>query len=190
MIQGCWYLRRSTDRWLLWKNSTTRLDGLECWHGRFVVILTLRIYIYTLVLTWLLEDHDYNIYYPKITPWRHVRLVSITNSPPSLHPIHVITYSRMLPLSSVEQFFCRMMMYSRPQMPHRMLGWNPPAEWCSSGKFGSHVISERSIEVDKAKVETVEQLPLPTDVKSLRSYLGHAKFYRRFIKDFSKITKP
>jgi hypothetical protein len=53
-----------------------------------------------------------------------------------------------------------------------------------------HVISERVIEVDKAKVETVEQLPPPTDVKSLRSFLGHAGFYRKFIKDFSKITKP
>jgi hypothetical protein len=33
MIQGCQYLRRSTDRWLLLKNSTTRLEGLESWHG-------------------------------------------------------------------------------------------------------------------------------------------------------------
>jgi hypothetical protein len=53
-----------------------------------------------------------------------------------------------------------------------------------------HVISERGIEVDKAKVETIKQLPPPTDVKSLRRFLGHAGFYRRFIKDFSKITKP
>jgi hypothetical protein len=53
-----------------------------------------------------------------------------------------------------------------------------------------HVISERGIEVDKAKVDTVEQLAPPTDVKSLRSFLGHDRFYRRFIKDFSKITKP
>jgi hypothetical protein len=53
-----------------------------------------------------------------------------------------------------------------------------------------HVISERGIEVDKAKVEMVEQLPPPTDVKSLRRFLGHAGFYRKFSKDFSKITKP
>jgi hypothetical protein len=44
--------------------------------------------------------------------------------------------------------------------------------------------------VDKAKVETVEQLPPPIEVMSLRSFLGHAGFYRRFILDFSKITKP
>jgi hypothetical protein len=53
-----------------------------------------------------------------------------------------------------------------------------------------HVISERGIEVDKAKVETVEQLSPPTDVKSRRSFLGHVGFYRSFIKDFSNITKP
>jgi hypothetical protein len=52
-----------------------------------------------------------------------------------------------------------------------------------------HVISERGIEVDKDKVEVVEKLPLLTNIKSLRSFLGHAGFYRRFIKDFSKITK-
>jgi hypothetical protein len=52
-----------------------------------------------------------------------------------------------------------------------------------------HVISERGIEVDKANVEAVEELPPPMDIKSLRSFLGHVGFYRRFIKDFSKITK-
>jgi hypothetical protein len=52
-----------------------------------------------------------------------------------------------------------------------------------------YVISERGIEVDKAKVEMVKQLSPPMDVKSLRSFLDHAGFYRRFIKDFSKTTK-
>jgi hypothetical protein len=45
-----------------------------------------------------------------------------------------------------------------------------------------HVISERGIEVDKVKVETVEKLPPPTDVKSLRSFLGHARFYRDLLR--------
>jgi hypothetical protein len=45
-----------------------------------------------------------------------------------------------------------------------------------------HVIYERGIEVDKAKVETVEQLPPPTNVKSLRSFLGLAGFYRRLLR--------
>ena len=53
-----------------------------------------------------------------------------------------------------------------------------------------HRISERGIVVDKAKIETIEKLPPPSLVKGIRSFLGHAGFYRRFIKDFSKIAKP
>jgi hypothetical protein len=71
-----------------------------------------------------------------------------------------------------------------------VLNWEKCHFMVRQGIELGHVISERGIEVDKAKVEMVEQLPPPTDVKSLRSFLGHAGFYRRFIKDFSKITKP
>jgi hypothetical protein len=71
-----------------------------------------------------------------------------------------------------------------------VLNWEKCNFMVKQGIVLGHVISERGIDVDKAKVETVEQLPPPTDVKSLRSFLGHAGFYRRFIKDFSKITKP
>jgi len=53
-----------------------------------------------------------------------------------------------------------------------------------------HKISKRGIEVDKAKLDFIDKLPPPVNVKGIRSFLGHAQFYRRFINDFSKIAKP
>ena len=51
-------------------------------------------------------------------------------------------------------------------------------------------ISEKDIEVDRAKVEVIERLPPPISVKGVKSFLVHAGFYQRFIKEFSKIAHP
>ncbi|GJS36620.1 reverse transcriptase domain-containing protein [Tanacetum coccineum] len=51
-------------------------------------------------------------------------------------------------------------------------------------------LSGASLEVDKAKIDVISKLPPPTNVKSIRSFLAHAGFYRHFIKDFLKIARP
>ena len=53
-----------------------------------------------------------------------------------------------------------------------------------------HVISSDAIEVDKAKIDLITNLPPCICLKDVRSFLGHAGFYHRFINDFSKIIKP
>ncbi|GJU93102.1 reverse transcriptase domain-containing protein [Tanacetum coccineum] len=56
--------------------------------------------------------------------------------------------------------------------------------------YRRHKISRKGIEVDKAEVDVISKLPHPTTIKGIRSFLGHAGFYQRFIKDFSKISRP
>ncbi|GKA66393.1 reverse transcriptase domain-containing protein [Tanacetum coccineum] len=58
------------------------------------------------------------------------------------------------------------------------------------GIVHGYKISGSGIEVDKAKIEAISKLPYPTNVKAIRIFLGHAGFYRRFIKDFSQIARP
>nr|GEX72140.1 reverse transcriptase domain-containing protein [Tanacetum cinerariifolium] len=53
-----------------------------------------------------------------------------------------------------------------------------------------HKISKKGIEVDKEKIKVISKLPHPTTVKGIRIFLRHAGFYHRFIKDFSKISRP
>jgi hypothetical protein len=53
-----------------------------------------------------------------------------------------------------------------------------------------HIISEKGISVDPAKIDVISTLPYPSCIREIRSFLGHAGFYRHFIKDFSKIALP
>ncbi|KAG9442206.1 hypothetical protein H6P81_018060 [Aristolochia fimbriata] len=71
-----------------------------------------------------------------------------------------------------------------------VLNWEKCHFMVNEGIVLSHKISEKGIEVDRAKIEVIEKLPPPTSIKDIRSFLGHAGFYRRFIIDFSKVAKP
>ncbi|GKC35987.1 reverse transcriptase domain-containing protein, partial [Tanacetum coccineum] len=59
-------------------------------------------------------------------------------------------------------------------------------EWIMLG----HKVSSAGLEVDKANIDVISKLSPPTNIKSIRSFLGHASFYRRFNKNFLKIARP
>lgn len=77
----------------------------------------------------------------------------------------------------------------RCQETNLVLNWKKCHFMVTEGIVLWHRISNKGIEVDQAKVEVIERLPSPTNVKTIISFLGHVGFYRRFIKDFSNIAK-
>jgi hypothetical protein len=78
----------------------------------------------------------------------------------------------------------------RCQMTDLVLNWEKCHFMVREGIVLGHKISEKGIEMDKAKIEVIEQLPPPTNVKGICIFLGHAGFYRRFIQNFSQIARP
>ena len=71
-----------------------------------------------------------------------------------------------------------------------VLNWEKSHFMVRGGIVLGHRVSGRGIQVDRAKIEIIEKLSPPTSVKGVRSFLGHAGFYRCFIQDFSKVSKP
>lgn len=71
-----------------------------------------------------------------------------------------------------------------------VLNWEKYHFMVKEGIILKHIVSTRGIKVDKSKIEVIENLKPPKIVKEFISFLGHASFYRRFIKEFPKITKP
>jgi hypothetical protein len=78
----------------------------------------------------------------------------------------------------------------RCQEADLVLNWEKYHFTVREGIVPGHKISEKGIKVDKAKIEVIEQLPLPTNAKGIRSFLGHEGFYQRFIQNFSQIARP
>ena len=70
-----------------------------------------------------------------------------------------------------------------------VLSWEKSHFMVREGVVLGHLVSGKGLEVDKAKIDVIQNSPLPTTLRDLRSFLGHVGFYRRFIRDFAKVSK-
>ncbi|GKA89005.1 hypothetical protein Tco_0810817 [Tanacetum coccineum] len=157
------------------------------------------------------------IYSIKYSPW--VSLVHsvpkkggmpiVTNKKNELVPTRTVTSWRIL-IEPADQekttFTCPYGTYAYNRMPFSLCNASSTFQRCMiaifkdmletsmevsmEGTVLGHKVSSAGLEVDEAKIEVIAKLPPPTNVKVVQSFLGHAGFYRRFIKDISKISSP
>nr|GEU77177.1 reverse transcriptase domain-containing protein [Tanacetum cinerariifolium] len=115
---------------------------------------------------------------------------SVTFKFPSIRKIKKRPHSRVLTkrLPSVACLLAYAMDRAHSKDTNLCLNWEKSHFMVKEGIVLGHKISKNEIEVDKAKVDVIAKLRHPTIVKGIHSFLGHAGFYRGFIKDFSKIT--
>ena len=71
-----------------------------------------------------------------------------------------------------------------------VLSWDKSHFMVREGVVLGHIVSSKGLEVDKAKIEVIQNLSLPTIIRDLRSFLKHVGLYQRSIQDFAKVSKP
>ena len=102
-------------------------------------------------------------------------------------------------------FFDNILVYSRSYEEHlshlaQVFCWLADDQWClklskctfaqQSISYLGHVVSAEGISTDPAKVKAIADWPQPANVKALRSFLGLAGYYRKFVRNFGIIAKP
>jgi hypothetical protein len=145
MIQGCRYLRRSTDRWLLSKNSTTQLKDSKVgtgpvllWNCSIPITNTKGLYLYPCPNTTpgrLRVQHSL----PKLMSRRQCPSRTRHQFVPSLCPGHIITYSRKLPFLSANSPSAEWWRTTDRKYLYRILWGEFPTEWCFFTKLGPQV---------------------------------------------------